>query len=101
MSPERIQGSITNDVEGFKKADMWSIGVLLYIIVAGYPPFEGKTTEELYTKISSGEFTFSGREWDNATDAKHLIYHLLAFDPQERFDAHDAMNHEFFKSTLF
>jgi serine/threonine protein kinase len=56
---------------------MWSVGVLLYILITGHPPFEGKTIDELYEKISKGEFIFNGREWDSYPDAKNLIYSLL------------------------
>ena len=58
MSPERIQGKLDNDVDAFKKADMWSVGVLLYILIIGLPPFDGKTVDELYENISKGEFLF-------------------------------------------
>ncbi len=96
MSPERIQGKLDNEFESFKKADMWSVGVLLFTLIAGVPPFDGKTNDELYEKISAGEFSFTGREWDSVPDAKNLIYHLLQFDPNERYDAHEAVNHNFF-----
>ncbi len=85
-----------NEVEQFKKADMWSVGVLLFIMITGVPPFEGKTTDEIYEKISIGEYSFNGREWDSMPEAKNLIYHLLQFDPNDRFDACEAVNHSFF-----
>ena len=44
---------------------MWSVGVLIYILITGSPPFEGKTNDELYTKIITGDFMFKGREWDH------------------------------------
>jgi calcium-dependent protein kinase len=75
---------------------MWSVGVLFYVLITGNPPFDGKTNEELYEKICSAEFTFFGREWDQVPEAKNLIYHLLQFDPNERYDAHEAVNHSFF-----
>lgn len=55
---------------------MWSVGVILYILISGRPPFEGKNNEELYTNIVKGEFLFAGREWNNAEmgDIKKLIY---------------------------
>ena len=75
---------------------MWSVGVLLYTLIAGHQPFDGKTNEELYAKICSGDFKFNGKEWEGFPEAKNLIYHLLQFDPAERFDAPDAINHAFF-----
>lgn len=77
MSPERIQGAMDNELEQFKKADMWSVGILLYTLITGQPPFDGKNTDEVYEKICTGEYSFTGREWDGMTDAKNLIYHLL------------------------
>ena len=80
MSPERIQGKLENDSEAFKKADMWSVGVLLYILITGQPPFDGKTVDELYENICKGEFLFQGREWDIYPEAKNLIFNLLQFE---------------------
>lgn len=48
MAPERLQGKLGGDMESFKKADMWSIGVLLHILIQESPPFEGNTCEALY-----------------------------------------------------
>jgi calcium-dependent protein kinase len=48
MAPERIQGRLENDIETNKKCDLWSVGILMYILICGKPPFEGRTNEELY-----------------------------------------------------
>jgi calcium-dependent protein kinase len=83
MSPERIQGNMEGDdsaqgLENNKKADMWSIGVILYILVCGQPPFEGKNTEELVEKIKKADFSFVGRtEWEDIAPVKNLIFELL------------------------
>ena len=79
---------------------MWSVGVLLYILICGCPPFEGKNCEEMLSKICKAEFSFNGRGWDCIPEAKGLIYNLLQFDPSERYDTHEAVNHEFFNSAL-
>jgi calcium-dependent protein kinase len=78
---------------------MWSVGVLLYTLIAGHPPFEGRSNEELYQKIVSGDYVFSGREWDNYPEVKDLISHLLMFDAAERYESAEAINHPFFKAT--
>ena len=79
---------------------MWSVGVLLYILITGQPPFDGKTIDELYENICKGEFLFQGREWDIYPEAKNLIFNLLQFEAQERFHAHEAVNHNFFNSKV-
>lgn len=70
--------SQTNDIENNKKADMWSIGIILYILVCGQPPFEGKTMDELVDKIKKADFSFIGRsEWEDLGPLKNLIFELL------------------------
>lgn len=106
MSPERIQGQMesdvqANDIETNKKADMWSIGVILYILICGQPPFDGKTTEELVDKIKKADFSFSGRgEWEDMAPVKNLIYELLQYSPIDRMEACVAANHDFFTKIL-
>jgi calcium-dependent protein kinase len=75
--------------------------VLLYLLICGSPPFEGKTNEDLLEKINKSEFNFHGKEWDGMTDAKNLIYEMLQYEPLERIDAMDAVNHQFFTNILF
>ena len=53
MAPEVIEGDVYDT-----KADMWSLGVLLYIMMSGYLPFQGKTTDLIFEKIRSGKFHF-------------------------------------------
>ena len=79
---------------------MWSIGVLLYTVIAGYPPFEAESNDELYNKIIAGEYLFKGREWDCLPEAKNLIYELMKYDKHERIDASTAVNHDFFKNII-
>eukprot|EP00349_Pseudokeronopsis_sp_Brazil_P010853 CAMPEP_0202980754 /NCGR_PEP_ID=MMETSP1396-20130829/86612_1 /ASSEMBLY_ACC=CAM_ASM_000872 /TAXON_ID= /ORGANISM="Pseudokeronopsis sp., Strain Brazil" /LENGTH=73 /DNA_ID=CAMNT_0049720911 /DNA_START=173 /DNA_END=394 /DNA_ORIENTATION=+ len=70
-----------------KAADMWSMGVLLYILICGQPPFVGSNNEELMTMIVEGDFRFASKEWDNLLDAKNLVADLLKYEPAERLDA--------------
>ena len=74
MAPERISGQLESNHDIAKKADIWSAGILLYFLICGKVPFEGKSNEELLGKISNSEFLFNGKEWDNLLDAKNLVY---------------------------
>jgi calcium-dependent protein kinase len=88
------------DSEASKRADVWSVGILLYILICGRPPFEGKTNDLLVDNIRKCEFIFNGREWDSLPDAKNLIYELMRFDPTDRMEASEAANHSFFRNIL-
>jgi serine/threonine protein kinase len=63
MSPERIQGSLDKEIESFKRADLWSVGVIMCLLISGKSPFEGDNIEELSANIIKGEFNFNGPEW--------------------------------------
>lgn len=78
--------------------DMWSLGVVMYILICGYAPFQGRTVNRLYDKIKRGKFVFPHEDWDAVSpDAKHLIFHLLELDPRKRFTAAQVLSHPFVK----
>ncbi len=71
---------------------MWSLGVILYILLAGYPPFNGKTQKELFKQIRRGRYTFHEQFWGGVSqEAKDLVAHLLIVDAKKRFTASDAL----------
>lgn len=82
-----------------KSCDMWSIGVILYIMLCGYPPFYSEVpnqpiTQRMRKKIMSGHFDFPHREWDKISDnAKDLIRHLLCVEESERISVDDLLRH--------
>jgi serine/threonine protein kinase len=100
MAPERIEGIMDNDVESNKRADLWSIGIIIYILVCGRAPFEAKTTEDLVEKIKKGDFLFNGREWDNIPTIKKFIMEFLTYEPLERTEACMAANNEYLTKIL-
>jgi calcium-dependent protein kinase len=68
-----------------EKCDIWSVGVILYILLCGYPPFNGKNNRELYNEIQFREPDFSGEEWETVSeDAKKLIKMCLIKDMNKR-----------------
>lgn len=78
------------------KVDIWAIGVILYILLCGYPPFSSRTNnqEELFDQILSGLFEFNSPDWDEVSyPAKELISWSLVVDPLQRYSAKEILNH--------
>ena len=90
VAPEILEG-IPYD----NRADMWSVGVILYILLGGYPPFIENNQRDLFRKIRKGEYEFHEEYWGTvSTDAKELISHLLTVDPSRRLTAKDALENK-------
>ena len=76
-----------------EKCDVWSCGVILFILLCGYPPFSGKSEDEIMKKIKIGKFKFEPDDWGHVSmDAKNLISRMLVVDPRKRFSAEDAIS---------
>lgn len=81
-----------------QKCDMWSIGVILYILLAGYPPFNGPNDRVIMEKVAKGLYSFSGKEWSYVSkEAKNFIKKLLEYEPQSRYSAEEAYNDPWLK----
>jgi len=80
--------------------DLWSIGVITYILLCGYPPFYGRNDHEVLAKVKKGIYTFENKDWGRVSaDAKNLIRKLLCYDPKDRFTAEQALNHDWIRQT--
>lgn len=74
------------------KSDMWSLGVITYILLGGYPPFIEKNQRNLFRKIRKGEYKFHDEYWGNvSSEAKDMIRQLLNVDPYKRLSADKAL----------
>ncbi|CAJ1948645.1 unnamed protein product [Cylindrotheca closterium] len=88
VAPEVLRREYT------KSCDIWSIGVITYILLCGYPPFYGDSDAEIFDSVRTGKFDFPSPEWDNiSSTAKEFVRYLLQKDPRERPTALQAMNH--------
>jgi len=73
---------------------MWSIGVILYILLVGYPPFHSTNRRLLNSKVKEGKYEFDAKYWSHVSEnAKDLIRKLLAVDPRLRITADQALRH--------
>jgi calcium-dependent protein kinase len=83
-----------------EKCDIWSCGVILYILLSGYPPFNGDTDVDIMKSVRKGVYDFNTDEWRNvSSEAKDLITNMLKYDPNLRFSARQVMAHNWFKKA--
>ncbi|XP_023241744.1 MAP kinase-interacting serine/threonine-protein kinase 1-like isoform X2 [Centruroides sculpturatus] len=109
MAPEVVEAFIGEATTYDKRCDLWSLGVIMYILLCGYPPFYGRCGSDcgwergefcqscqdmLFTCIQDGAYYFPEREWAYISEeAKDLIRHLLVKDASQRYTAEMVLNH--------
>lgn len=87
VAPEILEGTPYDT-----QSDMWSLGVITYILLGGYPPFIEQNQRELFRKIRKGDYVFHEEYWGQVSkDAKNLISSLLTVDPAKRVAANAAL----------
>lgn len=96
MAPEVIQSNENMALYG-KAVDMWSAGVVLFILLGGYPPFYHENESVMFDHIRHGRFGFDEEVWRTISScAKDLIQKLLSVDPISRFTAEQCLEHPWF-----
>lgn len=109
MAPEVVDAWVGESFSYDKRCDLWSLGIILYIMLCGYPPFYGQCGEEcgwnrgeacqdcqemLFNCIQDGHYCFPTMEWSCiSSSAKDLIQHLLVREPRKRYTAADVLKH--------
>jgi serine/threonine protein kinase len=93
LSPELVMCMQKHSPYGMS-CDMWAAGVIIYIMLCGFPPFWGNHNDELFRKIVTCYYGFPSPYWDKISDsAKNLIVHLLQPDPRNRYTVEQALLH--------
>ena len=77
-----------------KEVDMWSVGVIVYILLCGFPPFYADNDAQLFQQIKAGKYEFLRPYWDPVSPmAKEFVAKLLVVDPKRRLTADQALQH--------
>ena len=93
VAPEILKGDYT------EKCDVWSAGVILYILLSGDPPFNGADDSVIYSKIATMKYTFPEKKWKNiSNEAKDLITHMICPE-EERYNAEQVLAHPWFSKA--
>jgi len=86
VAPQVLQGKYD------QACDIWSAGVIMFTMLTGYPPFYGKTDQEVLSKVKKGRYSFDPKDWKGISDdAKTLIAWMLKFSPEQRCTAEQAL----------
>jgi len=95
VAPEVLAGN------GYDSSvDIWSVGVIFYILLCGFPPFYAENNVKLYQKILNGKFYFPSPYWDSVSEeAKDLINKMLVIEKEDRIKEQDILNHPFFDKS--
>ena len=93
MSPELLKGKYD------QACDVWSTGIVAYILLCGYPPFNGDTDPDIFEAIKQAFFNFPSQAWGHVSpEAKDFIKCLLRKDPRKRFTAEEALRHPWIRN---
>lgn len=93
VAPEVLGGSYN------ERCDEWSIGVLAYVLLAGYPPFNGNSDQEILARVKQGRVFFPPAEWNGVSaEGKNFISRLLELNPAKRMSAQEALEHVWIKN---
>jgi calcium-dependent protein kinase len=92
MAPQVLEGVYTS------QADLWSIGVIAFMLLSSQMPFYGKKRRHVFEKIMQCRYRFAGARWDTCSEeSKDFVRKLLVKDPNERLTAEQALRHPWFK----
>jgi len=93
-TPGYVAPEILSGTQYDKSVDMWSLGVIMYILLCGFPPFYDENNAALFETIKAGRYDYPSPYWDGVSkDAKALIDSLLQVDPTNRFTAPEVLEH--------
>jgi|EP00970_Alexandrium_tamarense_P007895 serine/threonine protein kinase len=94
MAPELLRGSYG------RSCDVWSVGVISYVLLSGLPPFNAPNDSSIMNLIRRGEYSMSGRVWEGISDnGKDFVKRLMQVDPNKRLNASEALHHPWLRDV--
>jgi serine/threonine protein kinase len=97
-TPTYVSPEVLKNVPYDQRADMWSCGVILFVLLCGYPPFVDENQSELFRKIRMSEWNMNGEEWGSVSaEAKNLVRQLLVPNPAQRITPKEALQCEWLR----
>jgi len=100
-TPYYVAPEVVKAISYGKEVDMWSIGVITYFLLAGFPPFMGKTLTEIVELIIHANYSFPSPYWDNISkEAMSFVSSLLVLDPSKRLKAEEALKHPWLQGCV-
>ena len=83
-----------------EKCDIWSCGVILYIMLCGYPPFNGDSEKDIMKAVMKGIYDFPEEEWSSISkEARELVSKMLKYDPKKRFSAKECLSSDWIQKN--
>eukprot|EP00483_Globobulimina_turgida_P003673 UN03679 len=93
-TPHYVAPEVLSSNEYSHEVDLWSLGVILYIMLSGYQPFNSHSIHAMYGMIIRGQYKFPSPHWDNISDAaKDLVKHLMSVDAKKRYTVQQIIKH--------
>ena len=94
-TPSYVAPEIVKNQPYDESCDMWSVGVVIYVMLCGYTPFREKSQEKTFERIKAGAYKFDSEHWSIISEeAKHLIRGLMCINPDKRLTAKQALKSE-------